>query len=227
MSLFITCPVADVERATAFYSALGWTLNPEMSDHNVSCFAIAPEQYVMLGSREMYASVGGVDDLIGGPDTPSKVTVSFDLPSREAVDELVERAGAAGGRIGDTDDYPFMYQRQFDDPDGYHYSPFWMKPDDASLVVSDLAAALGVVGARWALLIVERLLDGPQRYGDLQRDLGVPTNMLATRLRELEAAGVLTRLPLKHNTRAYALTDRGLALREAIDALGRWGDERT
>jgi len=99
-----------------------------MSDHNVSCFAIAPEQYVMLGSREMYASVGGAEELIGGPDTPSKVTVSFDLGSREAVDELTERAGAAGGRIGDTDDYPFMYQRQFDDPDGYHYSPFWMKP---------------------------------------------------------------------------------------------------
>ena len=59
MSLFITCPVDSVERATAFYTALGWTLNAEMSDHNVSCFAIAPEQYVMLGSREMYASVGG------------------------------------------------------------------------------------------------------------------------------------------------------------------------
>ena len=84
--------------------------------------------------------------------------------------------------------------------------------------MSDLATALDIVGARWALLVVERLLDGPQRYGDLQRDLGVPTNMLATRLRELEAAGVLTRLPLRHNTRAYALTDRGLALREAIVA---------
>jgi predicted lactoylglutathione lyase len=47
------------------------------------------------------------------------------------VDELVERARAAGGRIGDTDDYPFMYQRQFDDLDGYHYSPFWMKPETA------------------------------------------------------------------------------------------------
>src|SRR4051795_12453649 len=129
MSLFITCPVESVERATAFYTALGWTLNAEMSDHNVSCFAIAPEQYVMLGSREMYASVGGVEELVGGPHTPSKVTVSFDLGSREAVDELAERAGAAGGRIGDTDDYPFMYQRQFDDPDGYHYSPFWMKRD--------------------------------------------------------------------------------------------------
>jgi DNA-binding HxlR family transcriptional regulator len=91
--------------------------------------------------------------------------------------------------------------------------------------VSDLAAALDLVGARWALLIVERLLEGPQRYGDLQRDLGVPTNILATRLRELEQVGVLTRLPLRHNTRAYALTDRGHALREAILALGRWGAE--
>jgi DNA-binding HxlR family transcriptional regulator len=91
--------------------------------------------------------------------------------------------------------------------------------------VTNLAAALDVVGARWALLIVERLLDGPQRYGDLQRDLGVPTNILATRLRELEAASVLSRLPLTHNTRAYALTDRGYALRDAIVALGRWGDE--
>ena len=88
--------------------------------------------------------------------------------------------------------------------------------------MSDLAAALEIVGARWSLLLVERLLEGPQRYGDLQRHLGVPTNILATRLRELEAAGVLSRLPLLHNTRAYALTDRGLALREAIVALGRW-----
>lgn len=89
----------------------------------------------------------------------------------------------------------------------------------------DLAAALDVVGARWALLIVEQLLEGPQRYGDLQRQLGVPTNMLATRLKELEAAGVLRRLPLKHNTRAYVLTDRGLQLADAITTLGRWGAE--
>ena len=91
--------------------------------------------------------------------------------------------------------------------------------------MSGLAAALDVVGARWALLVIERLLEGPQRYGDLQRDLGVPMSVLATRLRELEEAGVLSRLPLRNNTRAYALTDRGRALREAIVALGRWGAE--
>jgi DNA-binding HxlR family transcriptional regulator len=89
--------------------------------------------------------------------------------------------------------------------------------------VSDLAAALRIVGARWALLIVEQLLEGPRRYGDLQRELGMGTNMLATRLRELEEAGVLYRLPLRHNTRAYALTDRGHALSEAIVSLGKWG----
>jgi DNA-binding HxlR family transcriptional regulator len=90
--------------------------------------------------------------------------------------------------------------------------------------VSGLAEALGVVGPRWALLIVELLVDGPLRYGDLQRELGMGTNMLATRLRELEAAGVLYRLPLRHNTRAYALTDRGLALRPIIEALAAWGE---
>ncbi|MFD6055724.1 winged helix-turn-helix transcriptional regulator [Agromyces sp. NPDC060279] len=92
--------------------------------------------------------------------------------------------------------------------------------------MSDLAAALEIVGSRWALRIVEQLLEGPQRYGDLQRELGAPTNMLAMRLRELEEAGVLYRLPLKHNTRAYALTERGLALRDAITALGRWAAEQ-
>jgi predicted lactoylglutathione lyase len=137
MALFISCPVADVERATAFYAALGWELQAAMSGPQSSCFAIAPDQNVMLTSRAMYESVGGVEELIGEPDTPSKVTVSYDLPSKEAVDELVQRAADAGGRVGDTDDYPFMYQRQFDDVDGYHYSPFWMKPEaDADATAS-------------------------------------------------------------------------------------------
>ncbi|PPF58895.1 hypothetical protein C5C13_07055 [Clavibacter michiganensis] len=128
MSIFLTCPVADVERAAAFYVALGWTRIDALSGPRNACFAIAPDQFVMLASREMYASVGGVEELVGGPDTPSKVNVSFDLDSRAAVDALVERARAAGGRIGDTDEHLAMYQRQFDDLDGYHYSPFWMDP---------------------------------------------------------------------------------------------------
>lgn len=59
MSLFISCPVESVERATAFYSALGWTKDTTMSGDDVSCFAITPGQFVMLASRAVYASVGG------------------------------------------------------------------------------------------------------------------------------------------------------------------------
>jgi len=87
-----------------------------------------------------------------------------------------------------------------------------------------LAAALELVGQRWALLVVRSLLDGAKRYGDLQRELGAPTNILATRLRELHAAGILYRVPLAHNVLAYALTERGAALRETINALARWGE---
>lgn len=87
----------------------------------------------MLSTRETCASVGGVEALIGGPDTPPKVTVRFELESREAVDELVGRARAAGGRIGDSDDYTFVYQRQFDGTDRYHYSPFRLKPDKSGV----------------------------------------------------------------------------------------------
>ena len=93
-------------------------------------------------------------------------------------------------------------------------------PDDRD----GLATALELVGRRWALLVVASLLDGPKRYGDLQRELGAPTKILATRLRELQAAGILRRVPLAHNVLAYALTERGAALRETIDALARWGD---
>ena len=97
--------------------------------------------------------------------------------------------------------------------------------DQDGAELTGLGAALDVVGPRWALLVVGCLLDGPKRYGDLQRELGAPTNMLALRLKELQAAGILYRLPLAHNQRAYALTDRGAALRATITALAQWGNE--
>jgi predicted lactoylglutathione lyase len=111
MSLFISCPVDDVERAAAFYDALGWARNPDMSGPEAVCFSIAPDQYVMLVGRAMYASVGGTEDLVGGPGTPSKVTVSFDLDSQEAVDALVERATAAGGGGGGAAPPPRRHRR--------------------------------------------------------------------------------------------------------------------
>jgi DNA-binding HxlR family transcriptional regulator len=89
-----------------------------------------------------------------------------------------------------------------------------------------VAHALELVGERWALLVVRELLNGPKRYTDLADALpGIGTNILAGRLRDLEAAGVIQKrqLPPPAAARVYELTPYGEELREPLYALGRWG----
>jgi DNA-binding HxlR family transcriptional regulator len=89
-----------------------------------------------------------------------------------------------------------------------------------------VAHALDVVGDRWALLVVRELMLGPKRYTDLADGLpGIGTNILAARLRDLEAAGVVTKktLPPPAASRVYDLTDYGRALKPVIRELALWG----
>jgi DNA-binding HxlR family transcriptional regulator len=88
------------------------------------------------------------------------------------------------------------------------------------------ARALDVVGERWTLLIVRNLLLGPRRYSDLLEELpGITTNLLAKRLREMAAAGIVAResLPPPLRAEVYALTERGRALEPVLLELARWG----
>lgn len=92
-----------------------------------------------------------------------------------------------------------------------------------------LARAADVLGERWALLIVRDLLVSPKRFGDLSEGLpGIPTNVLTSRLRELEAAGVVRRVLAAPPARSvlYELTEYGQDLEEIMVALGRWGARR-
>ncbi|MCX5233325.1 winged helix-turn-helix transcriptional regulator [Streptomyces sp. NBC_00233] len=90
-----------------------------------------------------------------------------------------------------------------------------------------VARALDVVGDRWTLLIVRELLArGPSRYTDLRSGLpGIATNLLADRLREMEAVGLVDRedAPPPVATTLFRLTQRGTALSSVISELGRWG----
>jgi DNA-binding HxlR family transcriptional regulator len=89
-----------------------------------------------------------------------------------------------------------------------------------------VAHALDLVGERWALLIVRELMRGPKRYTDLAEHLpGIGTNILASRLRDLEACGIVTKrtLPPPAASRVYELTDYGRDLRSAIRELALWG----
>ncbi|MEU9366238.1 helix-turn-helix domain-containing protein [Streptomyces avermitilis] len=88
------------------------------------------------------------------------------------------------------------------------------------------ARALDAVGDRWTLLIVRELLGGPRRYTDLHADLpGVSTDVLASRLKDMERDGLTTRrrLPPPGAVYVYELTERGRELTPVLQALGSWG----
>ena len=88
-----------------------------------------------------------------------------------------------------------------------------------------IAHALDLVGERWSLLVVRELMRGPKRYTDLAEKLGIGTNILAARLRDLEVGGVVTKrtLPPPAASRVYELTDYGRQLKGAMRELAVWG----
>lgn len=93
---------------------------------------------------------------------------------------------------------------------------------------SPLALALGRVGDRWSLLVVDALLGGPRRYGELQEAVaGISTNVLAQRLRHLEHERVVVAIPYSPRPArfSYELTATGRRLADALRLLANWASE--
>jgi DNA-binding HxlR family transcriptional regulator len=91
-----------------------------------------------------------------------------------------------------------------------------------------VANSLDIVGDKWSLLVVRDLLHGKSTYGELaQSPEGIPTNILAERLKRLEAAGIVVSTPYQQRPvrYAYALTPKGKALGDVLLAFVRWGKQ--
>ena len=90
-----------------------------------------------------------------------------------------------------------------------------------------MAAALQLVGERWAMLAVREVVLGNHRFTEIARKTGAPTDRLAKRLRELVAAGILERRPLGEGGghAGYFLTAAGRDLVPVVQALMSWGDQ--
>jgi DNA-binding HxlR family transcriptional regulator len=88
-----------------------------------------------------------------------------------------------------------------------------------------IAAALEVVGEKWALLTVREIALGANRFGQIVAGTGAPRDRIAARLKSLESAGVLTRTPYQEHPRrdTYQLTDSGRELIPILNALLDWG----
>ncbi len=117
-AMFVNLPVTDLDRAKAFYTALGFTINPLFTDHNAACVVVEEDHsYFMILTREYFQTFS--DRPIGDPSVTVSAATAIFLDTREAVDGAVAAGlGAGGSEAHPATDLGFMYQRQLTDPDG-------------------------------------------------------------------------------------------------------------
>jgi len=123
--IFVNLPVADLPAARAFYEAIGAVNNPQFTDETAACMVFSETIHVMLLTHDKFAQF--TPKRIADAHETSEVLICISADSREAVDDIAEKALAAGGREPrEKQDYGFMYSRSFEDPDGHIWEPIWM-----------------------------------------------------------------------------------------------------
>jgi len=139
--VFINLPVADLERANAFYEAIGAVKNPQFSDHTATCMVISETIHAMLLTHDKFRQF--TPRTIADARETTEVLICLSADSRDEVDGIVAKAGAAGGRAdpGPKQDYGFMYGRSFEDPDGHIWEVMWMDVEAAKTAMADMATA--------------------------------------------------------------------------------------
>ena len=130
--IFVNLPVADLVRATAFYEAIGAQKNEQFSDGTASCMVFSETIHTMLLTHEKFRQF--TPKPIADARATTEVLICVSADSRDAVDDMVGRASATGGRADPSpkQDHGFMYGRSFEDPDGHIWEVMWMDVEAAS-----------------------------------------------------------------------------------------------
>ena len=125
--IFVNLAVDSIPETRAFFSALGFSFNPQFSDESTLCLVIEENIFAMLMTKEKFEgfSVRPVSDA----HRQTEVLLSLSAPSREAVDEMLQKALAHGGKPWKpTADLGFMVNASFEDPSGHVWEVVWMDP---------------------------------------------------------------------------------------------------
>ena len=134
--IFINLPVADLQKSIDFYKAVGAEQNLQFTDETATMMSFSPEINVMLLTHDKFSQF--TSDKIAERGT-REVLLAISMDSREAVDEITEKALAAGSREpSPVDDHGWMSGRSFEDPDGHGWGPCWM---DVEAATKAMAAA--------------------------------------------------------------------------------------
>ncbi|QFR00611.1 VOC family protein [Streptomyces phaeolivaceus] len=125
--IFVNLPVNDLDASKKFFTELGYALNPQFSDENAASVVISDTIVAMLLTKPFYSTFTQKE--IADATKTSEVMLCLSAESREKVDELVEKAVAAGGTASEkVQEMDFMYGRAFDDLDGHTWEVVWMDP---------------------------------------------------------------------------------------------------
>jgi len=139
--IFVNLPVADLVRATAFYEAIGAQKNEQFSDGTASCMVFSETIHTMLLTHEKFRQF--TPKPIADARATTEVLICVSADSRDAVDDMVGRASATGGRADPSpkQDHGFMYGRSFEDPDGHIWEVMWMDVEAAAKAQSAMSDA--------------------------------------------------------------------------------------
>ncbi|ANJ09741.1 VOC family protein [Streptomyces parvulus] len=125
--IFVNLATNDLAASKKFFTGLGYEINAQFSDDTTASIPLSETIVVMVHTPEKYRQFTKKD--IVDSAKSSEVLLALSAESREKVDELVEKAVAAGGSVsGETQDHGFMYGRAFDDVDGHTFEVVWMDP---------------------------------------------------------------------------------------------------
>lgn len=123
--IFVNLPVADLARSQAFFKALGFQFNPQFSNEQGACMVISDTIHAMLLVEPFFRTFTKLP--IADARKTTEVLIALSCDGRAEVDELVQKAVAAGATTpNEPQDHGFMYQHGFADLDGHQWELFWM-----------------------------------------------------------------------------------------------------
>lgn len=135
--IFVNLPVKNLDRSIEFFTKMGYRFNPQFTNEKATCMIISEDIYVMLLTEEFFKTFTGKQVADAGKTT--EVILSLSADNRAEVDALVEKAFAAGAtRHNEPQDYGWMYQHGFQDPDGHLWEVFYL--DQAAMPAQAAAA---------------------------------------------------------------------------------------
>ncbi|MDR6874568.1 putative lactoylglutathione lyase [Bosea sp. BE125] len=125
--IFVNLPVKDLDASVAFFTALGFSFNPQFTDETATCMVISDTIFAMLLTHEKFLSFSPRP--IADTRQAVEVLTCLSRDSRADVDAMVKAALAAGGTTyKEPQDYGFMYGHGFQDLDGHVWELMWMDP---------------------------------------------------------------------------------------------------